>query len=377
MLPETFTLGDLPVNNGQVTESFTIHVKKEYAPCMTVTSLARFDGSAAPTVQFFLRSEYDYSPEKPLYGSHIYKMGKKGEWTRQQWRVPPMIHSSVYCEIQITVPEGTTLLLQDLHNDYGEVARPFVTGLRHNAHLGFSGMAPSNTLPAFELAAQCGFTTCICNPKEIGDGSLVCIHDSLIQKHARDENGEIPREPRRIYQMTLPELRQWDYGVKKHPFYRGTKIPQLEEYFAVCAKTGMKPMFSAHPGCLKDSGWQKVKELLRQYGLTKHLHVKSARVAVLEKAYEYFGDGIDGYTLNNEAPEELAASKLAGANCRLVVEWQARYYTEEAVKHILEMGFSAAAYYLPRGEMSVYEQLISWGVTEFTEDHHISMGLNW
>ena len=44
---------------------------------------------------------------------------------------------------------------------------------------------------------------------------------------------------------------------------------------------------------------------------------------------------------------------------------------------ILENGFSVAAYNLPRGDMGVYERLISWGVTEFTEDHHVSMGLNW
>ena len=377
MLPETFQINDVARKGNRVTEGFTLCVKRAYSECMIVTSLARYEGETAPTVQFFLRSKLDYSPEKPLYGSHVYKIGNKGEWTRQQWRIPPMLHSTVHCEILVTVPEGTTLFLEDFHNHYSASTRAFVTGLRHNAHLGFSGMAPANTIPAIELAAQCGFTTCICNPKEIGDGSLVCIHDSLIQKHARDENGQIPEEPRRIYQMTLPELRRWDYGVKKHPFYKGTKIPELEEYFAICAKTGMKPMFSAHPGCLKDSGWQKVKELVRQYGLTEQLHVKSARIAVLEKAFEYFGDKIDGYTLNNEAPEELAASKLAGANCRLVVEWQARYYTEEAVKHILEMGYSVAAYNLPRCDMSVYQELISWGVTEFTEDHHISMGLNW
>ncbi|MBE6712408.1 MAG: hypothetical protein E7580_02675 [Ruminococcaceae bacterium] len=377
MYPEIFTLKDLPVKNGKITESFTLYLKREYSECMVVTSLARYEGEVPPTVQFFLRSELDASPEKPFYGSHIYKIGKRDEWTRQQWKIPPMIHPSLHCEICVTVPRGSALIVSDFHNCYNAADRPFVTGLRFNAHLGFSGMAPSNTLPAFELAAQCGFPTCICNPKEIGDGSLVCIHDSLIQRHARDENGLPPEEPRRIYQMTLPELRRWDYGIRKHPLYKGTKIPELEEYFAVCAKTGMKPMFSAHPGCLKSSGWLKVKELLRQYGLTRQLHVKSARIAVLEKAFEYFGDEIDGYTLNNEPPEELAASKLAGANCRLVVEWQAGYYTEEAVHHILESGFSVAAYNLPRGEMSVYEKLISWGVTEFTEDHHISIGLNW
>ncbi|MBR7165613.1 MAG: hypothetical protein IKD18_04975, partial [Clostridia bacterium] len=90
MLAEFFTLRDLPAKDGKITESFTLQLKKEYAPCMTVTSLARFEGEAPPTVQFFLRSEYDRTPEKPLYGSHVYKIGKKGEWTRQQWRVPPM-----------------------------------------------------------------------------------------------------------------------------------------------------------------------------------------------------------------------------------------------------------------------------------------------
>ena len=173
MLPETFQINDVARKGNRVTEGFTLCVKRAYSECMIVTSLARYEGETAPTVQFFLRSKLDYSPEKPLYGSHVYKIGNKGEWTRQQWRIPPMLHSTVHCEILVTVPEGTTLFLEDFHNHYSASTRAFVTGLRHNAHLGFSGMAPANTIPAFELAAQCGFTTCICNPKEIGDGSLV------------------------------------------------------------------------------------------------------------------------------------------------------------------------------------------------------------
>jgi hypothetical protein len=49
-----------------------------------------------------------------------------------------------------------------------------------------------------------------------------------------------------------------------------------------------------------------------------------------------------------------------------------------AVRRVLEAGMFAAAWNVPRTNFDeLYERLISWGVTEFTEDHHCSMGLNY
>ena len=43
---------------------------------------------------------------------------------------------------------------------------------------------------------------------------------------------------------------------------------------------------------------------------------------------------------------------------------------------IREAGFFAAAWNINRRDYGEYERLISYGVSEFTEDNHCSMGLN-
>ena len=44
---------------------------------------------------------------------------------------------------------------------------------------------------------------------------------------------------------------------------------------------------------------------------------------------------------------------------------------------ILDAGMFASAWWIERTSAEEYRRLISYGVTEFTEDHHCSMGLNW
>ena len=162
MLPEAFTLKDLTQfsQNGNFTRDFSISLKSDSSDCMIVTALARYEGEKEPLIQFTLTSSE--APEKPVYQSHLYTVGRQGEWTRQQWRVPPMFHPSIWAKVEVFIPEGTTLTLSDFHNDYAFGAKPWPeSGPRHNAHLGFWGIAPSNSRRAIELAAQCGFSSCI------------------------------------------------------------------------------------------------------------------------------------------------------------------------------------------------------------------------
>ncbi len=377
MLRETFTLQDVESfgKNGCFAASFRFSVKSACGDCMVVTALSRYEGETAPRIRFFLIRD---GAKEPIYESHRYPIGRRGEPTRQQWRVPPMFHPALHAEIEVLIPEGTKLTLTQFGNSYGNPGRWNDIGVRYNAHLGFRGAAPANTRPAVELAAQCGFSTCIINPKEIGDGELVCIHNPTIEKYARDAQGNVADDHRRIYEMTYPEINRWDYGIRKDEIFRGAGILKLEDYFEICSKTGMKPMFSAHENSVRSSGWKRIAEMLQKFGLTKYLHVKAPRMDELELAYSFFGDRIDGYTLDSYDPEKMKNSVLADAKCRRVIEVQPHMYkSKDDVQRVLDLGFSAAAFPHARCDMETYRRLIDWGVTEFTEDYHCSMGLNW
>ena len=167
MLSEAFTIKDVERygKNRRFTEGFTLEIRSECSDCMIVTALSRYFGTLPPTVSFALVDETD--PERMLYRSHKYDVGLCEEWTRQQWRVPPMWHPTLYAVITVEIPEGTTLELGDFHNGYSSAVKPWPgSGPRHNAHLGFLGAGPSNSRLALELAAQCGFSSCIVNIKQ-------------------------------------------------------------------------------------------------------------------------------------------------------------------------------------------------------------------
>lgn len=372
-------LGRLTSGILNIEKSFSISTaERPGAGCMLVVALSAFCGEKAPKICFSLTAPHE---SEPFYISHSYSMGKKNEYTRQSWRVPPMFLPGMLLTVSVTVPEGTVLNIKDFGTSADPGVRSFAGGLRHNAHLGFWGMAPDNTMPAFELAAASGFGSCIVVPKVTKDGVLVCIHDDTINKTARDSNGEPAKEKTFVWDKTYEELLEWEYGSYKNQIYKGTKIPLLSDFFDLCAKTGMCPMFSTHPG-LTFEQWKEVRAMLECRQLLRKFHIKSFDIEILKTAYSVFGTDIDGYTYDRDKwggndAQEILDSGFDVKACRCGVEIPFKSYTKEIACEIRAAGLFAAAWNVPRCDFSEYERLISWGVSEFTEDYHCSIGLNY
>ena len=349
------------------------------ALCLIVNALARFEGKA-PHINFRL---FYASDENHIYRSHWYTIGNSLAFERKSWRVPPMIWQDMRVRITVKIPEGTKLYIRNFDADFGAPAERSLVGVRYNSHLGLIGYIPDNTLESFTMAADVGYAVCIVVPKVTKDGVFVCLHDDTINRTGRDKDGnELPEEPMYVWDMTYEELLEYDFAVRKHPIFKGTKIPLLEDFFKLCAKTGMRPMFSTHPALTKEQ-WLKVKEMLIRYNLLPHFHVKGGEPEILKAAFAVFGDDIDGYTLdvNDPTPEELSGMQAIGidsSKCRAVIEIRYQFINDESIAMVRETGFSVAAWNMPHCcEFEAYERLIEMGVAEFTEDYHCSMGLNY
>ena len=377
---EIFEYGTLKDGILVIKDSFSFTKKREGgSDQVRISVLSSYEGASAPRIQLDI---YVPPHEKRLYTSPDYAMAKYCEYSRKEWRTPPMFLPEMTLTVRVTVPEGTTLYLRDFAARADNFVKDYTRmGLRHNSHLGFYGIAPNNTMPAFELAAESGYPTCIVVPKVTKDGVIVCIHDDTINATARDENGNPPTEPIYVKDMTYDELLKWDYGRYFHPIYKGTKIPKLSEFFDLCMKTGMRPMFSTHPGLTREQ-WIEVKGMLSERGLLEGFHIKSFELNILALAYSVFGTEIDGYTFDcnkcePELIEKLLAIGIDSTKCRLVYEHPFSYYTEEKAKMIISAGISPAAYSVKVRASEDYIRLIGWGVKEYTEDNHCSFGLNW
>lgn len=113
-------------------------------------------------------------------------------------------------------------------------------GMNAVAHRGYSVDAPENTLAAYRLAKQKGFTMAECDVTFTKDGVGVLLHDDTIN---RTSNGS-----GKISEMTLEEVRQYDFGSWKSSEYAGEKIPTFEEFIVLCKYLAIHPYIEIKAG---------------------------------------------------------------------------------------------------------------------------------
>ena len=96
-----------------------------------------------------------------------------------------------------------------------------------HAHRGASAYAPENTLPAFRLGVEMHADGVENDIHYTADGVFVVCHDEAIDRTSNG-SGLIP-------DMTLEQLRQYDFGCQCGPQFTGTVIPTLDEFLEVVA----------------------------------------------------------------------------------------------------------------------------------------------
>jgi glycerophosphoryl diester phosphodiesterase len=105
-------------------------------------------------------------------------------------------------------------------SDIHEFMRPS-DRVRVIAHRGFSGVAPENTLAAFQRAIDAGADMIELDVLSSRDGHIVVIHDDTLD---RTTDGEGP-----VAERTLAELRTLDAGSWFAAEFAGERIPTLEQ----------------------------------------------------------------------------------------------------------------------------------------------------
>jgi glycerophosphoryl diester phosphodiesterase len=120
-------------------------------------------------------------------------------------------------------------------------------------HRGTRGLAPENTIAAFERALALGVTTIETDLAVTKDGVLVISHDPLLNPDlVRGPDGKwLPGKGPSIHSLTLQELRRYDIGRtdpasaygKQFPEQQpadGQRFPTLQELFALGARNNVR-----------------------------------------------------------------------------------------------------------------------------------------
>jgi glycerophosphoryl diester phosphodiesterase len=124
-------------------------------------------------------------------------------------------------------------------------------------HRGARALAPENTLPSFSRALAIGVTTLETDLALTRDGILVLSHDPFLNPAlTRDASGAWLAAPGpAIHTLTLAELKAFDVGrinpaasyarqFPKQTAVDGTRVPTLDELFALAQTSGKAPRFN-------------------------------------------------------------------------------------------------------------------------------------
>jgi len=98
------------------------------------------------------------------------------------------------------------------------------------SHRGANIYAPQNTLPAFQRSLQIGVDGFETDVHLSRDGTLVLCHNYTIDKTSNGKGS--------ISQMTIGQLKAYDFGSYFSPKFAETRIPTLREFLELIVSNG-------------------------------------------------------------------------------------------------------------------------------------------
>ncbi len=226
-----------------------------------------------------------------------------------------------------------------------------IEDVKLTAHRGFSGIAPENTLVAFEKAGEYGFYATECDVHLTKDGVWVIYHDDNI---FRLTNGY-----KNIEEATYEELQEYviDNGVNVD-YYPNQKIPTLEEYLIICKDMKIIPQIEIKNGSKEKL--QEILDLLEKYDLRENAIIISFKSEMIKKVRE-LDEKIELWYLVEEITEENI-NECKDNNYKLAFNHKKN--DEEIIKKAIGQGLTLCAWTVD--DLTVLEELYNLGVKYIT-----------
>ena len=187
------------------------------------------------------------------------------------------------------------------------------------AHRGASYLAPENTLTAFKKAMEIGADGVEMDVQQTIDAGLVIHHDYMIDLHT-DISGK-------IYDMTMGDLKELDFGSWKDAIYQDEKIATLQEAMELCKQM---------PGCtvhleLKSTMNNdpdfvpRVLEVLRQTEIVDQVILVSFNHALLRQAKQLMPELKVGVLVYGDEGEGTLKRYIQRGNCVVLQPFNPAY----------------------------------------------------
>ena len=145
------------------------------------------------------------------------------------------------------------------------------------AHRGFNAVAPENSMPAFGAAVAMGAQEIEFDLWPTKDGEIISCHDLNLER--------LTGEKGFVLDLTLDQLRQYDFGAKFGEKFKGMKILTFEEIlkkFACHTVMNIHIKTYGNDAPVDRNHLQKIIDLVRQYDCEKHVYFMCGHDGVLE-----------------------------------------------------------------------------------------------
>ena len=178
-------------------------------------------------------------------------------------------------EVNVLPPIHTKLVAHQLtyidkHNIFSNE-----NTIKYIGHRGIGGLAPENTLPAFELAGKLGLWAAECDVRTTSDGNWMILHDDTVDRMT-DGTGKIKN-------LSLKKVQSLNISSGKNIMnYKGTKIPKLQDYLLTCKKWGLVAIIEMKPSDNLQY-YDKFIKIIKEYGnIEKTVVISSSRTSLNE-----------------------------------------------------------------------------------------------
>jgi glycerophosphoryl diester phosphodiesterase len=211
-------------------------------------------------------------------------------------------------------------------------------------HRGMNLLAPENTIPAFKLSARLGFKYVETDIAETSDGVIVLIHDTTINRTARNADGTTISSTINIADITYEQALEYDFGIWKGTQYAGTKIPTLDQFMALCRQLSIHPYLDL--GSIDDEGIiDKVVTSVKKHGMahdTTIIGSRSTALSYVSSLCEFMRIGL----IASPTDENItAAADLKNGKNEVFIDAQTGTYSTDAIiSALIEAGLPLETY---------------------------------
>ncbi|MBN1967223.1 MAG: glycerophosphodiester phosphodiesterase [Anaerolineae bacterium] len=218
-------------------------------------------------------------------------------------------------------------------------------------HRGARGLAPENTLVAFQVAADLRIDGVEFDAQRTKDGHLVVFHDENVARVTPSE-GLIP-------EMTLAEVKALDAGIKFDPRFSGEPVPTLDEAFAFLRQTDLLLFLELKEPWRFPGIEAQIIEAIRRYDLVERIQLRA-----------FYHDAL--HIVHKLAPEislsELWLDRIPNDDevTLKTIDVLHTLYTPENIAHIHARGQQATAWTV--NELDDARRLIAAGLDAIATD---------